>query len=142
MARPAVTAKLLEQDVVAMLMDVLREVSPTNLIETAGQARRGHWPALMFMGLCIESAQQHGIDLTAQLLSCGYIDIVVAALSAVEHLGVDHVNGFVVYWGLLGLLTGLEGEALDQIEDKVRVLFPSVLSNATFPVVVQVIIVL
>jgi hypothetical protein len=68
----------------------------------------------------LESAQNGGADLTVQLLSCSYIDTVVSALSAVEKVGADNANGVVLAPGALHFLAVLDGEALPQIEDKLR----------------------
>jgi hypothetical protein len=54
---------------------------------------------------------QSGADLTAWLLSCGFVDMVVAALSAVEQVGTGNANALVVLWGPLMLLTTLDGAA-------------------------------
>ena len=116
LGRPAVAAKLLELDATAVLMAVLRQASPTELVITAGYSRRPHGMVLFAVRDLVETAQAGGADLSAQLLTSGFIDTVMMALSAVEKVGADHVNGNVVVWGPLGLLTLLDGEALPQIE--------------------------
>jgi hypothetical protein len=124
--RPAVAAKLLEHDAIAVLMDILRQASPSELVAAAGYSRRAYGGALPAMRDLVESSQGGGVDLTAQLLSCGFIDVVVAALSAVEKVGEDNVNQGLVVYGLLGFLSVLDGEALPQIEEKLRAI-PSAL---------------
>ena len=69
--------------------------------------------------------------MTAQLLTGGLIDTLLSALSAVEEVGADHVNAWVVAWGALGILTALAGDALPQIEDKLRAI-PSALRYAFY----------
>eukprot|EP01043_Picozoa_sp_COSAG02_P062726 COSAG02_NODE_8725_length_2462_cov_1.635633_2_plen_623_part_00 len=120
MARPAVATKLLELDAIAVLADILRQASPDEWVATAALARRPHGSALWCIKEINEAAQQTGIDLTAQLLSCGVIDSIISALSAVEQVGAVDVNALVVIWGPLMLLTTLGGVALGQIEDKLR----------------------
>jgi hypothetical protein len=129
MGRPAVAAKLLELDAVAVLMGILRQASPTELVATAGFSRRPHGYALVAMKDLVESAQASGVDLTAELLAVGYIDTLMSALSAVEEVGADRANGCVVVWGGLWILSLLDGEALPQIEDKLRAI-PSALRYA------------
>jgi hypothetical protein len=126
MARPAVVAKLLEHDPVAALMDTLRQVSPTELVATAGHSRRPHGLALDVMKELVDVAQAGGTDLTPQLLTSGFIDTLISALSAVEEVGAEHVHGFIVIWGAVSMPTILDGEALPQIEDKLRTI-PSAL---------------
>ena len=99
LGRPAVAAKLLELDAVAVLMGVLRQISPTELIATAGFSRRSHGWAFAAMRDLVESAQAGGADLSAQLLTSGFIDTLLSALSAVEEVGADDVNGLAVSWG-------------------------------------------
>ena len=118
--RPAVAAKLLEHDAIAVLMDILRKASPSELVAAAGYSRRAYGGALPAMRDLVEASQGGGVDLTAQLLSCGFIDVVVAALSAVEEVGEDNVNEGLVVYGLLGSLLVLDGEALPQVEEKLR----------------------
>jgi hypothetical protein len=74
----------------------------------------------------IVAAQAGGADLTAQVLSCGFIDIVVLALIAVEKVGAENVHGCVIVCGLVWTMSVIEGEALPQIEDKLRAI-PSAL---------------
>ena len=124
--RPAVAAKMLEQhDIISVLMAILRQKSLATLVAAAGYARHAHGGAFHVLALFIETAQVSGIDLTSQLLSCGCIDLVVAAISTVEEVGADNTNGLtgtMPVW----ILKTLTGEALDQIEDKVRAI-PSAL---------------
>ena len=123
--RPAVAAKLLDLDAVAVLMGILRQASPTELVSTAGFSRRPHGGALTAIKDLVETAQAGGADLTPQLLSGGLIDTLMSALSAVEEVGADHVFGCVVVSSLWTLAL-LDGEALRQIEDKLRAI-PSAL---------------
>jgi hypothetical protein len=123
--RPAVAARCLEHDAITVLLDVLRQTSPAEWIATVGYARRGHGGAFHGLGILVETAQAGGSDLSAQLLSCGCIDIAVAAISAVEEVGAEHTNGFQSLMPLW-LLKAVAGEALGQIEDKVRAI-PSAL---------------
>jgi hypothetical protein len=78
------------------------------------------------MAALCETCLFGGIDITTQLTTCGFIDIYISALCAVEEVGADNVNGVLIVLGLLGLLPKLAGESLDQIEDRVRAI-PSVL---------------
>ena len=124
--RPAVAAKLLDHGGIAVLMGILRQASPTEWIATAGFSRRPHGFALTVVRELVDSAQAGGADLTAELLSCGYIDTLLSALSAAEKVGAENVNAYVICWGSLTVPTLLIGEALPQIEDKLRAI-PSVL---------------
>ena len=123
--RPVVASKLLELGALDVLMDVLRQVPPSELIATAGFLRHPHGIAFCVVKELVEACQTTGTDLTAQLLSCGFIDILVSALGATEEVGADNVHGVVVIW-MLWCLRNLDGEALGQIEDKLRAI-PSVL---------------
>jgi hypothetical protein len=127
MGRPAVAKCYLEHDAVAVIMDVLREVSPAELITTAGFSRRPHGHALYLMKDFIETSQAAGVDLPAQMLSCGFIDIVISVLSAVEEVGAQNTNASAVVTTLI-LLPILDGPALPQIEDKLRTI-PHVLHH-------------
>jgi hypothetical protein len=124
--RPAVAAKLLEHDAVAVLMNIIRQASPTELITTAGFSRQPHGVALIAMRDLVETAQAGGADLTTQLLTSGFIDTLLSALSAVEEVGADNITGCTFVHGALGILTLLTGEAMPQIEDKLRAI-PSAL---------------
>ena len=126
LGRPAVAAKYLELDAVAALTGILRQASATELIATASFSRRPHGCAINVMKTLIEAAQPGGADLSAKLLSCGFIDTVMSALGAVEEVGADNCNGVMVVFGALCVLTVLDGEALPQIEDKLRAI-PSAL---------------
>jgi len=118
--RPAVAALLLERETTLdVYMRILRQVSPSELVATAGFSRRPQGNLLAGMLWLADSAQAGGVDLTAQLLSVGFIDLVISALSAVEKLGAENVNGFLVVW-CIGLMILVDGEALPQIEDKLR----------------------
>jgi hypothetical protein len=118
--RPAVAVKALEHDAVEILMRILREATPTELIATAGHAQRPHGLAISVMKDLVETAQAVDVDMTAQLLSCGYIDVLISALNAATELGAEHVNAEVVTYGGLWLLKVLDGKMLHQIEDKLR----------------------
>ena len=118
--RPAVAAKLLALDALAAIVDTLRRASPAEWVSTTGFARRPHGMDFWFLKDLVDPAQAGGTDLTAQLLSCGAIDMCVAGLSAVEQVGAANTNGSVVTTGLMITLSNLDGEALGQIEDKVR----------------------
>jgi len=76
----------------------------------------------------VQSAQAGGVYLTAELLSCGAVDIFVSALTAVEKIGEDNANGNVVTLGVLCVLTELD-LSVSQIEDKLRAI-PSALRYA------------
>ena len=125
--QPKVAAKLLEHEAVSVLMDILRLVAPSELVATASFARRPHGWALTAIKDLAEGAQFGGVDLTPELLACGFIDAIVSALIAVEKLGVENVHGNVVVWGLLGALRALDGEATPQIEELARKALPSAL---------------
>ena len=75
----------------------------------------------------IETSQAAGVDLPAQMLSCGFIDIVISVLSAVEEVGAQNTNASAVVTTLI-LLPILDGPALPQIEDKLRTI-PHVLHH-------------
>ncbi len=77
--RPAVAAVLRQDDPISVLMGILRQATPCEWVSTAGCARRGHGVALFTMKEYIESTQAGGGDITAQLLSCGFIDLVRAS---------------------------------------------------------------
>ena len=102
------------------------KVSPSELVQSAGFSRRPHGAALAVMQALLAAAQGGGADLTTQLLSCGFIDTLMSALSAVEQVGADHVNGCAVVLGALWLLWQMDGRAMPQIEDKLRAI-PSAL---------------
>ena len=121
--RPVVASKLLELGALDVLMDVLRQVPPSELIATAGFLRHPHGIAFCVVKELVETT---GTDLTAQLLSCGFIDTILSALGATEEVGADDVHGTIVVW-MLWCLRNLDGEALGQIEDKLRATIPSVL---------------
>jgi hypothetical protein len=124
-SRPAVALKMLEHDVLSVLMSVLRRSSPAELVATAGFARRGHGQVLHVLRDVIEPAQIGGRDLTAQLLSSGLIDVVISGLSAVAKVEeVGEVNADVVFFGLW-FLKLIDGAALGQIEDKLRAAKPA-----------------
>jgi hypothetical protein len=77
--RPAVAAILRQDDPISVLMGILRQATPCEWVSTAGCARRGHGVALFTIKEYIESTQAGGGDITAQLLSCGFIDLVRAS---------------------------------------------------------------
>jgi hypothetical protein len=118
--RTAVAAKLVELDAIGVLMSILRRATPTELVAIAGHARKPHGIALWVFKELVIAAYNIGIDLTAELLSCGFVDILVSTLSAIQQLGEEHCHGFNVCVGILWMLKDLQGEALDQIEDKIR----------------------
>jgi hypothetical protein len=120
MGRPVVASKLLEQGAFGVFMAIMREASPSELVATEGFSRRPHQYAMLCMKELVEGCQAVGTDLTAQLLSCGYIDMVVTALTAVEELGSDSVNAFQLVWNILRFVTLLDGEAHGQIEAKLQ----------------------
>ena len=107
------------EDTIPTLMEILRQVPPSELLASAGFARRGHGAAFWVVKELVELGQSVGIDLTPQLLSCGYVDIMLSALNALEQQGAD-VNGFVTCFGILQLLKVVDGEGLPQIEAKLR----------------------
>ena len=116
-------------DAVAVLMVILHQASPTELIATAGFSRRPHGYAFAAMKDLVDTAQAGGADFTTQLLTSGFIDTLMSALSAVEEVGADFVSAHVVVTGALGIPAMLDGEALPQIEDKLRAM-PSALRYA------------
>jgi len=123
MGRPAVASKLLEQGAFEVFMAIvrdMREASPSEMVATSGFSRRPHGLGLSCMKELVEACQAVGVDLTAQLLSSGCIDPVVSALTAVEKLGSENVNVIAVVWNILRFLTIVDGEALGQIEAKLR----------------------
>lgn len=123
--RPAGASKLLEQGAIDVCMDVLRKISPAEMVSTAGFSRRPNGMAMFCIKALVENAQAAGIDLTPKLLSCGFVDTVVSALSAVEQIGADNVHGSVVTF-MVWCMVNLDGEALGQIETKLRAI-PSAL---------------
>jgi hypothetical protein len=125
--RPAVAAHALSLDIIGVLMGVLRRVSPADLVSIKGynSARGGHGLANWGMRELTESCQAGGTDLTDELLSCGYIDLIVSSLSAAEKLGANDVNGQLSIT-ILPLLHSIQGKALGQIEEKLRAI-PSAL---------------
>jgi hypothetical protein len=118
--RPAVASKLLEQGAFEVFMAIVREGSPSEMVATSGFSRRPHGLALLCLKEIVETCQVVGTDLTTQLLSSGCIDIIVLALTAVEQLGSENVNGQQVVWNILRFVTIMDGEALGQIEAKLR----------------------
>jgi hypothetical protein len=122
--RPAVAVKL--QDAVAVLMHIMQQSSsPEALVSRVGYARHASGGVLFAMKEVAESCQIGGIDLTTQLLSCGYVDVLVSGLSAIERVGAENVNVHKVALGMM-LLKVLDGEALGEIEDRLRAI-PSAL---------------
>jgi hypothetical protein len=122
LGRAAVAVQLLELGAIEVLAQILRQASPRELVAASGFARRPHGFALCVLK---EIAEAAGVDLTARLLSNGTIDIVVAAISETEQLGEDGVNGGVLLLGALFLLITLDGEEIEQIEERVRTGLPS-----------------
>ena len=120
LGRPAVGSKFLDHGAFDVFMEILRQASPSEMVAAAGFSRRPHGYAFFCIKELIESCQVAGIDLSAQLLSTGFVDMVVSALKAVEELGSDGVNTFNLVWSVLRLVTVLDGEAYDQIEAKLR----------------------
>ena len=121
--RPAIAALAVqpEHDAIGVMMSIVRQTTPRDLISTAGYARRGApIQVLANMKELCEAAQVGGLDLTPQLLSSGYIDALVGCYTAVEQVGeVSNCTGHQLHWGL-ELMKELEGEALGEIEDKFR----------------------
>ena len=124
--RPAVAAVFLKLGGLAALMQLVRARSPGELVAIDGFSRWPHGCALLAIKDLVESSQAGGVDLTAELLSCGFIDVMVSALSAVEEIGAENAQGVLVVMGILHSLLGLDGQALPQIEDKLRAI-PSAL---------------
>jgi hypothetical protein len=118
--RPAVAIKLLELDAIEVFTRILRTVSPAELIAAKGFARRSHGAAFWAVKELCEGAQAGGHDLTARLLSCGFIDVFVSALGAVEQVGAENLNAHAMLQGMFNLGWILAGEELGQIEDKLR----------------------
>jgi hypothetical protein len=100
-------------------MGCMQLASPEELLATSGFLRRPFGQALGVVKELTESALAGGIDLTAELLSCGFIDTLVSALCAVEQLGAENVNGWMTILCMM-LLKTLDGAALGQIEDRLR----------------------
>jgi hypothetical protein len=120
LGRPNATANLLAEGIIPTLISLARKVSPRELVSTAGCSRRPYGLVLFAMTELIKAAQVAGVDLTGQLLANGYIDLLIEALSAAEEVGAEGLNGTVVVWGILLLFLRLNGEAIGQIEDKLR----------------------
>ena len=121
--RPAVGARLLEAgDPIGVLLAVMRQVSPGDLIATASYAHAsgGHGAGLWSVKELVESAQAGGQDLTEHLLSCGYVDLLLSVLNSVEQVGATNVHGFYVVFGIGQFLQMLNGSALAQVYDKLR----------------------
>jgi hypothetical protein len=118
--RPAVAVKLIEEGAIPVLVNMMCQVTPRQLIEAEGFGLRPNGYALVALKDLVESAQAGGIDLTAQLLSCGLIDLLVSALGAVEEVGEENVHGTVITWGMLMLLMVMDGRSLSAIEDQIR----------------------
>jgi hypothetical protein len=115
--RPVVAECLLELGAIEVLVEFLAQATPSELLATVGFSRRSHGYALSVLKEMTEAAR---VDVTVQMLSSGCIDVVVSALSATEQLGEGNVNGYVVCLGALWLLMSVDGEALEQIQDKAR----------------------
>ena len=118
--RPAVAAKLLEQGGLPVLVNLLLQVPPAQLVATAGHSRHPHGYAIWAVKELAEATQASGGDLSTELLSCGYIDLLVRALCAVQEVGADGVHGQVVVQGMLHCFVTLDGAALPEIEAKLR----------------------
>ena len=114
--RPAVGAALLDLGAIDVLVGILRQASPTDLIATAGYSRKPHGMAIAAIKEIVESGQAGGSDCTAQLLSCGCIDMVVSALSEVENVGADNCQWTRGYLGCLvdAMDAGWGGAAADR----------------------------
>jgi hypothetical protein len=120
MSRPAVAAVILERGAIDAIMAIMQSVTPTELMATAGFARRGCGEGWQAMKDLVLAAQAGGRDLTTKLLSCGCIDLLIASLHAVQELGAENSNGFTMCWGMLQMLVELHGEAMPEIESKLR----------------------
>lgn len=118
--RPVVADNLLELDVISVLTDILSQVSPVDWVSSAGFARKGHGQAFQVVTVLVDSAQAGGRDLTEQMLTSKHIERIVLALKAVQKIGADKVSGMVVINGPLWTLKSLYGEALGEIEDRLR----------------------
>lgn len=118
--RPAVAAECLRHDVINVLVGVMRTAPAHELISTAGFARRGGVAQVLpDMKEVVEALQLGGTDVTRQLLSSGYIDLLMETFEAVERVGQHNVTGHQLCWGLV-LLKELHGECLAEIEEKYR----------------------
>ena len=126
---PSIAAKMLELGGIDMYMDILRRVTPAELVTSAGFARRPHGTAMWAMKDLIAHGQNQA-DISSEILACGYIDTCVAALTAVEQVGAEHVNGCVVVCGAIWPLWLIDGVAMPQIEEKLRTIPISVLRYA------------
>ena len=122
--RPKVALKCLEHGIVDAAMGVLGRATPAEQVTTTGFARGGHGEVYHMMFDLVGPAQIGGEDLTGELLACGFIDQFVAMLNAVEELGASNVCGDVIFFGLW-FLKLLDGEALPQIEEKLRAAKPA-----------------
>jgi hypothetical protein len=115
--RPVVVKQVLERGAIDMLTVALQAASPSEVFATSGYARKPYGGVVCCMKDLIEFGQKDGTDLSTQLLSSGFIDVLASALGAVEALGAENTNGFCAVYGLL-LLQELRGEAFPQIAAK------------------------
>ena len=118
--RNAVAVQMVDHDAVALLTDLLHQVTPSELISSVDFSRRAHGAVFCVMADVTQGAQNSGMDLTSQLLENGFIDIMISALAAVETVGADNSSAIVITYGVLNLLKNLDGAALDQIEGRLR----------------------
>ena len=78
MAKPVVVQLLLDKhDAIATFLGFLRQVTPAELVSASRFARRPHGTIMHTMKDIIEGAQASSLDLTAQLLDVGYIDLLL-----------------------------------------------------------------
>jgi hypothetical protein len=118
--RPAVAAECMRHDAIDVLVGIMRATPRHELIATASFARRGgRAQVLPDMKELVEALQLGGTDVTPQLISTGFIDLIMEAFEAVEQVGHRNVTGHHLCWGLV-LLKELEGECLVEIEQKYR----------------------
>jgi hypothetical protein len=97
MGDPVLCTKLLEEGVVSIMMDILTEVSPSELVACEGFAKRPHGFCMIII-MNIASSGCTSVDFTKEWLSCGYIDLTLSTLRAAKELGADHLHGGVVAW--------------------------------------------
>eukprot|EP01052_Picozoa_sp_SAG31_P018836 SAG31_NODE_1350_length_8681_cov_14.408879_4_plen_466_part_00 len=121
--RPAVGRKLVELGVIGLAVATLRQTVPTEWVSAAAAVRPG------FSGYCfflvkelVEAVANEGTDITAELLSSGYIDAVISGMEAVSQISsAMELCVSSICFGLLGSILAINsGACLAQIESKLR----------------------
>jgi hypothetical protein len=122
MAKPRVTELLLDQhEALSVFVDCMQQVTPAQLVSSAGSSHHPNGMAMHLMKDLIETAQATlGRDLTPQLLELGFIDLLLDVLRSVPEVGSQNCHGVVCVWGYMRTLVILHGEKLQEIEDKFR----------------------